>query len=266
MITRKHSLVGFGAAVLLGAVIITAAAWYNRANAATSVDSGDIIRGQSFSAVYYMGADGFRYVFPNDKAYFTWYTDFDDVVWITDAELAVIQIGGNVTYKPGSKMIKINTDPKVYYVGHNGDLYSVASEASAASLFGSNWNQQIHDVPDGFFGNYTITGDDVDSEIIALTAPSSSYTINEDKNLVAPETMSITSNGYSPIDVEISAGQTVTFTNNDTAKHTVTADDLTWGSGTLNAGESFTRRFSEEGTFSFFDSYDSTNSGAVYVN
>ncbi|KKW30686.1 MAG: hypothetical protein UY72_C0005G0002 [Candidatus Uhrbacteria bacterium GW2011_GWD2_52_7] len=142
MISRKHSLLGAGATVLLGAVTIVAAAWFNRANAATSVSSGDVIRGESFSAVYYMGADGFRYVFPNDKTYFTWYEDFDDVVWITDAQLADIQIGGNVTYKPGVKMIKINTDPRVYVVTKGGVLHHVDDEATATSMYGSSWNRK----------------------------------------------------------------------------------------------------------------------------
>jgi hypothetical protein len=103
-----------GAAVLALAVPQT--------QALTVVNSGDLIRGESFSAVYYVGLDGFRYVFPNDKAYFTWYSDFDDVKVITDAELSDIQIGGNVTYKPGVRMVKINTDPKTYAVDAGGTL------------------------------------------------------------------------------------------------------------------------------------------------
>ena len=43
--------------------------------ASTTVSAGDLIRGTSFSAVYYYGEDGFRYVFPNEKTYKTWYSD-----------------------------------------------------------------------------------------------------------------------------------------------------------------------------------------------
>ncbi|MBU0614191.1 hypothetical protein KJ766_02825, partial [Patescibacteria group bacterium] len=45
----------------------------------SSVSAGDLIRGEAFSAVYYMGNDGLRYVFPNSNTYFTWYEDFDTV-------------------------------------------------------------------------------------------------------------------------------------------------------------------------------------------
>ena len=87
----------------------------HEAQALTDIDdvgSDSLIRGETFSAVYYMGADGFRYVFPNSNTYFTWYDDFDAVKMISDSDLATIQIGGNVTYRPGSSMIKIQSDPK----------------------------------------------------------------------------------------------------------------------------------------------------------
>ena len=108
------------------ALVFTLAGATPSASAATipvsQVNAGDLVRGQSFPAVYYVGRDGFRYVFPNDKAYFTWYSNFDNVKWLSDPDLGTLQIGGNVTYRPGAKMIKINSDPKVYAVGENGSL------------------------------------------------------------------------------------------------------------------------------------------------
>ena len=77
---------------------------------------GSLIKRPNHSAVYYFGADGKRYVFPNERTYKTWYADFNSVVTITADELADIVIGGNVTYRPGAKMIKIDTDPKVYAI------------------------------------------------------------------------------------------------------------------------------------------------------
>lgn len=265
MTKRILSLCGssfFILAIALGLGALSA----QRVDASTSVSSGDLIRGTSFSAVYYMGADGFRYVFPNDKTYFTWYSDFDDVKFLSDADLAKIQMGGNVTYKPGVKMIKINSDPKTYAVAGGGVLRHVTSEAIATALYGSTWNQKIDDVPDGFFSNY-LTGDEIDSsgDYSATNEQAAATNINNDKQLTAPEEISITSSGYSPIDVTIQAGETVRFTNDDSAKHTATADDLSWGTGTMSADGTFVRRFTEPGTYTFFDSYDSGNTGAIYV-
>jgi hypothetical protein len=129
-------------------------AFPNVASAAT-LNAGDLIKA-SGPAVYYYAANGKRYVFPNEKTYFTWYSGFSSVKTITDAELAAIMIGGNVTYRPGVKMVKITTDPKVYAVSNGGVLRHVPSEACAVTLHGANWNTQIEDVPDGFFVNYSV--------------------------------------------------------------------------------------------------------------
>lgn len=264
---NKRTLSYLGSFVAVAAILGTAGLWNtNRVQASTTVSSGDLIRGTSFSAVYYMGADGFRYVFPNDKTYFTWYSNFDTVKMLADSDLSKIQMGGNVTYKPGSKMIKINSDPKTYAISAGGVLRHVSTEAVAISLYGSAWNTKIDDVPDGFFSNYSI-GSAITSSISysAATESAAATSINVDKDLSLPKTISITSNGYSPIDVTVSAGGTVKFTNADTQKHTATADDLSWGTGTMQAGGTFTHRFTEAGTYTFFDSYDSGNTGAVYV-
>lgn len=233
---------------------------------AVSVSSGDLVRGTSYPAVYYVGADGFRYVFPNSKTYGTWYSDFNTVKTISDADLAKIQIGGNVTYKPGVRMIKIDSDPRTYAVSEGGILHHIGSEAIATALYGTTWSKMIDDVADGFFTNYTIGSEiTVADDFNVAEIKAGTVTINEDKDLSAPAVITITENGYSPIDVTIDAGESVRFTNNGTSKHTATGDDLGWGTGTLNPGDSFIRVFPEAGTYTFFDSYDSSNTGAIYV-
>jgi len=126
------------------------------ATGTTGCTSGTLVKGTSFSAVYYCGADGKRYVFPNDKAYSTWYANFSGVLTISDTALANLSLGGIVTYKPGVKMIKIESDPKVYAVAPGGLLRWVTSEAIATSLYGTTWNRQIDDVPVSFFTRYTV--------------------------------------------------------------------------------------------------------------
>lgn len=122
---------------------------------ARAATPGDLIKA-SGPAVYYYAVDNKRYVFPNEKTYFSWFSDFSSVRTISDAELASILIGGNVTVRPGTMMVKIQTDPKTYAVSHDGVLHWVESEAVASALYGANWNQRIWDVPDSFFPNYTV--------------------------------------------------------------------------------------------------------------
>lgn len=141
--TMVASTVGTGLLAMPGA-----------ASAATLV-SGDLIKA-SGPAVYYYGSDMKRYVFPNETTFFSWFMDFSSVKTITDAELAAIQIGGNMTIRSGTKLVKITTDPKVYAVTKCGVLHWVESESVATSLFGSNWARRVVDVPDAFFVNYSV--------------------------------------------------------------------------------------------------------------
>ncbi len=150
---------------------------------ANAAASGSLVRA-SLPAVYYVGGDGKRYVFPNEKTYKTWYNDFSGVMTITDAELAAMPIGGNATYKPGVMMVKITTDPKVYAVDKNGVLRWVKTEAAAAGLYGADWNKKVNDVPDAFFTNYTVGADiAATSDFNASGATSAATSINQDKGL-----------------------------------------------------------------------------------
>jgi hypothetical protein len=136
---------------------------HNAAAADSSVAPGKVIKGKGNSTVYYVGEDNKRYVFPNDKIYFSWYDDFSEVTEISLDNLQAIPLGGNVHYKPGALLVKIQTDPKVYAVGANGNLRWVKSEAIAKALYGSKWNKLVDDVPDSFFTNYKV-GTAIESE------------------------------------------------------------------------------------------------------
>lgn len=119
----------------------------------SALSAGTLIKG-SGSAVYYYTKAGTRLSFPNEKTYFTWYTDFSNVATITDAELAEIKLAGNVTYRPGSRMIKVQSDPRTYVVDDGGTLRWVQTEQIATSLYGSDWAKKIDDLSDAFFGDY----------------------------------------------------------------------------------------------------------------
>jgi hypothetical protein len=145
--------------------------------------AGDLIKA-STAAVYYLGTDGKRYVFPNEKTYKTWYPDFSSVKTITDSQLAGYAIGGNVTYKPSSKMVKITTDPKVYAVDAHGTLRWITSESVAQALYGASWAAMVDDVADSFFTNYSIgTPIYSSADFSPSTVNAAAASINSDKNL-----------------------------------------------------------------------------------
>lgn len=172
--------------IVTGCVIAFLFVFLSPTSSAASISSGDLIKGPE-AAVYYYAQNGKRYVFPNDKTYFTWYLDFSSVKTITAQELAAIPIGGNVTYRPGVKLVKITTDPKVYAVSSFGTLRWMKTEAAAKDLYGSDWNQKVDDVPDTFFINYSIGADITAASDYSPAAEKVAVaTINVDKKLVSP--------------------------------------------------------------------------------
>jgi hypothetical protein len=109
----------------------------------------------SDTAVYYYASNGKRYVFPHEKVYFTWYKDFAAVKTLPVDQMSLIPIGGNVTYRPGTKLVKFQTDTKTYIVTRGGVLRWVKSEDIARAWFGDAWNQHVDDISEAFYINYT---------------------------------------------------------------------------------------------------------------
>jgi plastocyanin len=64
-------------------------------------------------------------------------------------------------------------------------------------------------------------------------------------------TVEIRDFAFHPAEIEIAAGTTVTWTNNDTVAHTATATDGTFDSGILDPGASFKYTFDKPGTYDF---------------
>jgi UDP-2,3-diacylglucosamine pyrophosphatase LpxH len=106
--------------------------------------------------VYWVGSDGKRYAFPNEAVYRTWYADFA-TIRIVDAEaLAAIPLNGLVTHRPGVRLVKLPSSPRVYAVDRRATLRWITSEATARALFGAAWNQHVIDLPEWLFTRYRI--------------------------------------------------------------------------------------------------------------
>lgn len=236
-------------------------------------------------AVYYYGGNSKRYVFPNDKTYFTWYSNFTGVKEITATELGNIPIGGNVTYKAGVKMVKITTDPKVYAVSKGGVLRWIQTESVARSLYGTDWNKQIDDVPDPFFVNYTVGDPVVTTADYNPTAERDGVNnINEDKNLATvtlgpPNAASVTygsggysSSGFAPSSVTIAQGGTVTWTNNASLQMRVSSNPHPthtnlpgFDSPNIEPGGTWSYTFTQKGNWGYHNHLNSSFTGVVVV-
>lgn len=118
-------------------------------------DDGDATTSAD-AAVYIIGGDGMRHAFPTEAVFSTWFSSYESVALIDPEHLAEYPLGKNVTIRPGTALVKLATDPKVYAVEPGGKLRWIASEAVANTLFGTNWAKRIVDVSDASFANYSI--------------------------------------------------------------------------------------------------------------
>ena len=228
---------------------------------------GDLIKG-SGPAVYYFGSDGRRYVFPNDKTYFTWYKDFGSVKQVADDELATIPLARtNVTYRPGYKMVKITTDPRVYVVDESGVLRHVGSEQLAQTLYGAEWKDKIDDVPDAFFANYRVGTDiQTESDYNPANVMNATPDIAHDKQLDATKaniSIGTPQVGFAPNNLTVKAGTTVTWTDQDANVHALKGNG--WSSGDLNYQDSYSKTFVTPGAYDYSDAIYPAMPGTINV-
>ncbi|MCA9828107.1 MAG: hypothetical protein KC444_06940 [Nitrosopumilus sp.] len=77
---------------------------------------------------------------------------------------------------------------------------------------------------------------------------------------------------YNPLEITIQQGESITWENKDTAFHTVTSVTSTgkidgvFDSGFMNTGKTWSYKFEESGTFSYFCSLHPWMVGNVIVN
>jgi plastocyanin len=81
----------------------------------------------------------------------------------------------------------------------------------------------------------------------------------------ATTTVRITKSGFSPANVTVNFGDTVTWTNNDNADHQLVADDGTFASPILKPGKSYSFTFRRAGTFRYHDALKPSLRGRVTV-
>lgn len=118
--------------------------------------AGKLVRTSESSSVYLIGEDGQRHAFPNEAVFTSWGYDFSDVQYISVTEMSTYALGKNVTVRPGTWLVKVTMNPKVYAVGTGGVLHWVANEDTAEELYGSDWNTRVIDVSEVFWNNYDV--------------------------------------------------------------------------------------------------------------
>jgi len=112
-------------------------------------------------------------------------------------------------------------------------------------------------------GTYTVTYTVSDA---AGNQATETRTVNVvDNNNPTTHYIDIQGFAYSPSSITINVGDTIVWTNYDSASHTVTSNDGTFDSGGISTGSTFSFTFTNAGTFNYFCSPHPNMTGSVTV-
>jgi len=251
-----------------------------------NLNPGDLIKSSNSSTVYYFGTDEQRYGFPNEKTYFTWYDDFDDVQTIAVSEMNLIPLAGMVTYNAqfgstiSTSLLKSQWSSTVYVPIGNGMLAALKSESTAKSLFGSDWKSYVDDLPDAFVPLYTILGGNLTSS--NTFEKEYHYTISDDKEIgdvtgvmmyVSPlrfaasdESVDCGKNYCAYNVVTVNQGDTIKFVNYAENGLTVREANNRWTTGEMDAEDIVVLTIADRpGTYYFYADEDDDMIGKLIV-
>ncbi len=130
------------------------------------------------AAVYYIGVDGKKYVFPDSKTYFTWYQDFDQVIKVSIEELDQYPDGGAMPYRAGSRLVTHQNTAKIYAVAPDGVLRWLPSAEIASNLYGDDWMSMVQDIIPGYFSSSYTKGEDISDRLPTGTVVQDGNTTN----------------------------------------------------------------------------------------
>jgi ppGpp synthetase/RelA/SpoT-type nucleotidyltranferase len=152
------------------------------------IPPSSIIKASSLPMLYWYGKDKKRYPIPTIHTFLTWFPSTEkmpNIRQLPDEVVVRIPIGGNITYRPGTKNIKIASSSYKYAVSHGGVLHLIGDPKIAVRIFGENWEDKVDTIPDAFFTNYFV-GEEIKkvSDFDPAKERDMSPTIDHDKNLI----------------------------------------------------------------------------------
>jgi len=101
--------------------------------------------------------------------------------------------------------------------------------------------------------------------IIAVNGGKSKSDVQPQQTTSNQFTINIKNLAFSTQQLEVSKGQEVTFTNNDSTTHIVVADDQSFDSGQIAPGKEYKKTFDTVGTFSYHCSIHPSMTGEIIV-
>jgi plastocyanin len=115
-------------------------------------------------------------------------------------------------------------------------------------------------------GTITVVGDaPVPSDAVVAESPTVAESPATAVSPVPAAAVSIVDLSFEPATIEVDAGATLTWTNDDSIPHTVTARAEDFDSGVMMSGDSFSHTFETPGTYDYFCAVHPSMSATVVV-
>jgi hypothetical protein len=148
-------------------LVFTLVAYSSKQAEAATYPSGSLLafEGVEAAAVYYIGDDGKKYIFPDSNTYFTWYKNFNDVKKVPVSVLDEYHDGGTVPYRGGASLITHKDTNRIYAVEPGGIIRWLKTAEIAENLYGANWGNLVKDVIPGFFSVSYTTGTELTDKL-----------------------------------------------------------------------------------------------------
>lgn len=131
---------------------------------APEINPGDMVKAKGVTAVYFVDANRMLHLFPNAVIYKTWFANFNAVKIVPASSIAALEKGVPITYHPGSRLLKVTGDAKVYVVSRGRTVRWITSEALARHYYGAAWHKLIDQVSSSHFSQYSV-GDPIRREV-----------------------------------------------------------------------------------------------------
>lgn len=108
---------------------------------------GTLLKGQS-STIYYLGFDGKLHPFFNSAIYHSWYSDFKNILQVSNAKLQQYSVGSPVCVRQGTWLVRFSNNERKYAVEPGCRLTPIWSDTHAQILYGSKWKKRVLVLPE----------------------------------------------------------------------------------------------------------------------
>lgn len=141
--------------LLPAAILVVATSAFATDSRANGLETKRFIR-SSDGSVYWLAENERRYAFPDGATLQSWLGGTPGMLAdAPDESLEQYPVGGPMTMRPGSRLVRFVSDPTVYVVTRGATLRAV-TEDLAKALYGTDWMVNVDTLSIALYPNYRI--------------------------------------------------------------------------------------------------------------